>query len=588
MNEQTTKQGHYDRTQVSQNESNTARPSLYVQLKHRSGLQVLSSVFTAVLERRQAHNKLTGSSTFKPPPRVTLTDNKREIWLRDLANPLVPLRRLSRTIPHGIRGKVLLDQCVSKWIPIGRAIWLAKCVGANEIRAFKRKGTSGILAQGLETKWVRDWTASVQQFLEGVIVACGHPEWKMKITYAVRLTARLFYEMLLDQDCFLDWYLLSLETASLDTLPVWLLMLGVYWDHLIRYRRRARRLAELLLLKYHLATSAEPKHLIKPLIERLVFLICKLAREQTSALVLPQCWDKYHELVRACLSPDDTLDRALLDSLSVRNRYLRPFTDQSRLDANRFSKRAITRALDLARSGHGISTLSEECLELSADRRQLILELLEWAATPFRHGLVRVYIAVRLLRRWKKLGIDTDTPILSFLVQSAQYDSPLEMGQIYHIVVELVRSQTFAVSRYLEWLVARGVIDDWKQDGTEPVPSDIDLLLQLPMCRLPEHAQNLRNALLSRAGLASSEDATIRQVKSYVRQKLPALLWNDVVNEDDPMDVETAPKFLTWTVKAEIGQWIRRAVSIRYKDSPKCVLPFPFLRRHILKMKSIC
>ena len=187
LNDHTAKQGHYDRTQVSQNESNTARPSLYAQLKHRSGLQMLSSVFAAALEKRQSHNTVTAPSSFKPPPRVTLTDNKREAWLRDLANPSVPLRRLSRTIPHGIRGKVLLDQCLGKGIPVPRAIWLARCVGANEIRAFKRKGTSGALALGLETKWVRDWTSTVQQFLESVISTCGTPDWKMKMTYAYAL-----------------------------------------------------------------------------------------------------------------------------------------------------------------------------------------------------------------------------------------------------------------------------------------------------------------------------------------------------------------------------------------------------------------
>lgn len=184
LNEQTVKQGYYDRTQVSQNESNTARPSLYAQLKHRSGLQMLSSVFTAALEKRQNQSMITAPSTFKPPPRVTLTDSKREAWLRDLANPSVPLRRLSRTIPHGIRGKLLLDQCFTKGVPIGRAVWLAKCVGANEIRAFKRKGTSGSIALGLEAKWVRDWTTSVQQFIEGVLNDCGKADWKTKTSYA--------------------------------------------------------------------------------------------------------------------------------------------------------------------------------------------------------------------------------------------------------------------------------------------------------------------------------------------------------------------------------------------------------------------
>lgn len=96
----------------------------------------------------------------------------------------MPLRRLSRTIPHGIRGKILLDQCLAKNVPIGRAIWLAKCVGANEIRAFKRKGTAAAIASGLETKWVRDWTGSVQQFMEGVVQSREETGWIENQAYA--------------------------------------------------------------------------------------------------------------------------------------------------------------------------------------------------------------------------------------------------------------------------------------------------------------------------------------------------------------------------------------------------------------------
>lgn len=184
LNEQTAKQGYYDRTQVSQNESNTARPALYAQLKHRTGMQMLSSIFAAALEKRQNHNTVHAPSSFRPPPRVTLTDHKREAWLRELANPAEPLRKLSRTIPHGIRGKILLEQCLGKWIPVGRAVWLARCVGANEIRAFKRKGTSGALAVGLEVKWVRDWTTNVEQFVEGMFNSPKSADWKARMTYA--------------------------------------------------------------------------------------------------------------------------------------------------------------------------------------------------------------------------------------------------------------------------------------------------------------------------------------------------------------------------------------------------------------------
>ena len=152
-------------------------------VKHKSGLQILSSLFVSVLDRRQAHGTVTAKCTFKPPPRVTLTDTKREAWLRDLANPTIPLRRLSRTIPHGIRGKTLLDHCLTKKIPVWRAVWLAKCVGANEIRAFKRKGTNGAFAIGGETKWIKDWTSNVEQFVAALVEAPVSPDWKTSMTY---------------------------------------------------------------------------------------------------------------------------------------------------------------------------------------------------------------------------------------------------------------------------------------------------------------------------------------------------------------------------------------------------------------------
>lgn len=65
----------------------------------------------------------------------------------------------------------------------------------------------------------------------------------------MRLTARLYFEHLLDQDQHLDWFLSSLEMASLDRLPIWLMVLGVYWGSIVPFRRRGRKLMEILLEK---------------------------------------------------------------------------------------------------------------------------------------------------------------------------------------------------------------------------------------------------------------------------------------------------------------------------------------------------
>lgn len=183
LNELTTKNGLYDKPHAAHNESSTARPSVWSSLRHKAGLQTLSTLFMTTLQQRQNWGRLCSYNTFKLPPRVTLTDAKRETWLKGLSNPGTSLRTLSRSIPHGIRGKALLDHCLQKDVPISRAVWLARCVGANEIRAFRRKGANSVFTVGGDVKWVRDWTGSVEQFLYSVVTACGASKWHKQFDY---------------------------------------------------------------------------------------------------------------------------------------------------------------------------------------------------------------------------------------------------------------------------------------------------------------------------------------------------------------------------------------------------------------------
>lgn len=176
--------GYYDKALVGQAETGSAKGAIFPSLKHKTGLYALSTVFTGLLASRRHNGQVTAPSTFRAPPRVTLTDTKREGWLKDVANPTQSLRRLSRTIPHGIRGKGLLEQCLTKNIPTDRAVWLAKCVGANEIKAFRRKGVNGPVVTGGEVKWIRDWTIFVEQFVDSVVSSFGDAEWRSKVNYA--------------------------------------------------------------------------------------------------------------------------------------------------------------------------------------------------------------------------------------------------------------------------------------------------------------------------------------------------------------------------------------------------------------------
>lgn len=183
MTELTAQNGFLGRSLVGQTECATARPLLWNGLKQKGNAIVLSEATMAILQKRSTEGQVKSDSSFKLPPRVTLTDAKREAWLKGLANPLTPLRLLSRSIPHGVRGRTLLDHCLSKKVPHLRTTWLAKCVGANEIRAFKRKGTGSVFGAGGEMKWVRDWTMNVEQFMEAIIKGCGEKDWIGNMQY---------------------------------------------------------------------------------------------------------------------------------------------------------------------------------------------------------------------------------------------------------------------------------------------------------------------------------------------------------------------------------------------------------------------
>lgn len=174
-------------------------------------------------------------------------------------------------------------------------------------------------------------------------------------------------------------------------------------------------------------------------------------------MILPNSWETYQQYVLSALDLGNETDKALFQNLAERNaRVQRP--RHSKQITQRSPHQRIVRLLDSIRSAHDLSSTST-FLDAFEDKSILISKLLEWLSTPFRHGLCRVYIGVRLLRKWKSSGVDVDSHILSFL-SHGQNSQKLHMEQIYHVISELVRSQTFSVGRYLQWLMARGVTND--------------------------------------------------------------------------------------------------------------------------------
>ena len=71
---------------------------------------------------------------------------------------------------------------------------------------------------------------------------------------STRLATQIFAERLLDREQYLDWLLTCFENTSNSQLPMWLLLVQIYWKHLVANRQRGKRLAEALLHHLNLVT----------------------------------------------------------------------------------------------------------------------------------------------------------------------------------------------------------------------------------------------------------------------------------------------------------------------------------------------
>lgn len=518
LSEHTVKSGFIvDKSHVQQ-EGNTARPALWAHLKTKSGLGTLSTLFISALEKRQTAGRLTAPSTFKPPPRIALPESRRENWLNELADPGVPLRKLSRSIPHGIKGKLLLEQCLAKSIPTARAVWLAKCVGTQEIRSFKRKGATGAVNTG-EAKWVRDWTMCVAQFLEDVIAICGQPQWKTKMEYSVRLSCHLYSEHLVDRDAYFDWLLASAEGSSMETLPMWLLLVRIYWKDLVASRRRSKRLSRCLLLQMTAITNDDNVQSYGSLATHVTEQLRSLIVSHRSSMVVPESWDRFTPVIEKIQdSVRDSGFDAIIEQLAIRNERL---SNASRAFANTasFAKKDIVDALDSFTTSTDFKLLSRRCLQLLPDMTELVSLLLRWAASVHREGSHRMFLAVRLLRKWKSAGQETDSAIMAFLSKLPTLNN-IDRRIVYKTVSELIHSSHFAVGKYLQWLIATGTLATDAGIASKTT-CHRELLLHMPTYALSGPIASLKDTLLH----VSSDDAaratsTLEEVQTYLSQCL--------------------------------------------------------------------
>ncbi|KAG6010120.1 hypothetical protein E4U21_000154 [Claviceps maximensis] len=563
--------GTWDRG--SRDEVSPARLVIFPPLKQKCGLNALSTIFMGVLNQRRHRGQITAPSTFKPPPRVTLTDTKREIWLKDLANSGISLRRLSRTIPHGIRGRTLLDQCLNKDVPTERAVWLAKCVGANEIRAFKRKGASGAFVLGGELKWIRDWTVFVEQFVDAVVSTFGEPDWKPKVTYAIRLATYLYAEQLLDRDHYLEWVVSGLENSLQSRIPMWILIAQIHWAHLVQLRKCGRRLVFSILNHLHAIDKDPDRDILIQLSGQLSTLALSLIKENPESFICPPAWQRFSETLRLNIPADDAVAQKAYEDIKLRNARLSVANTISPTGG----RQHLVQLLDSTLQGNYIRNLAVKCWDSAEDKFDVIKGTVEWAISLHRPGAAKLYVAAGLIEAWSVSPVNATSAILDVLGDIGPGDNGRKKSMI-RLVSELVRSGHFHVPQYMQWLIGRGGLHNASEIDPDDGPCASRLLVELPVHCLPPEQTSQRGSLLRRAGRYSvldEEKDTANAIECVDNSLGLARYLGNVDCSRKPMSQKKLLRRITHSsraVQSAIGAHLCDAVTTRLSCNPDFVM----------------
>ena len=196
-------------------------------------------------------------------------------------------------------------------------------------------------------------------------------------------------------------------------------------------------------------------------------------------LILPACWSKYEDIIQSCLDQKETRLQSSFDNLAKRNWRLRNRSLEQYIQATKTNRQTIILYLDSLRDDQSFGRVADACLRATGDHDLLIQTCIEWSSSVYRYGVFRAYAAARLLRMWKRKGVDLQGPV--FRILAARSDVlGLKKRDVYRLLAELFRSRHLSVGKYLQWLIARGTLDghhEPKSVSTETLMTTQHLLI---------------------------------------------------------------------------------------------------------------
>ncbi|KAF9586656.1 RNA polymerase II mediator complex subunit [Lunasporangiospora selenospora] len=539
------KTGYIDKG-IIQNETVSAQGILADGLRDPKKLQDLGTFMVEVLKKRQESSKITSPSTFRPPSRATLNDQKKEQWMSDLAGT-TPLRRLSKSVPHGFKGEKLLEALAQRQVPMLRATWYIKIIALSEMQAQRSRPAVP------QHSYSNEWTITVNTFLKKQLMeinpnpatkpavsalnsASGtqnikpwasdeaKEKWETKWRYSILLTKWQYNEGLLDHRQFLRSTVEQLTTFSFEQVALLLSLISIFLPEYARSRLLMRLLIDGLLITLQAVQNCLTQN-------KAAFRYSYLELELKRML---QYLDKM----------DYTAD---LEQLSM------DFFEGD-------DQETMPTPLSASPNPNDASPTGPSYQHNGSNWRLQVVNLCKWGITNSRNGRHRVYLVGTLLSHWKDGPLSAhlspgekskalQSALMDFLDEYAgtnHYDSQRSSNMRYHLhksedtrdaIVRLfgnlIYDRLFSYQQYLQRLIARG---DLHPNNLGQGSTIRELLQAFPLRRdaLP-YQLNQRRVILFGVNSEDEDKACIDNIVCQTKTKLPYMFSPEATGMTAPV-----------------------------------------------------
>ncbi|KAJ2540183.1 hypothetical protein IWW35_005924, partial [Coemansia sp. RSA 1878] len=302
LNERTIRYGFVDSPIVA-NEYASMHDVVHDRLRDARVFQELQMFAASVAQRQWARGAIGECSVPKLPNRTVKSDERRDEWLRALANARVPLSTLVGSVPFGLRGRALLESLQQNHVPVTRALWAVRLTGVHEMTASLTRMPDRQGLKQLEPQHTAQWSRQYTQYLEHVLasapttaVVTPTSTWASEWEYCLALLRAQYTDGLLDQRMLVSWLVTQLRQVPVDKCMVLLPLVREYTPEIARSRNPLRKLIAAVVFRIEQAVRYTA---LKGFYQQLAEYLIELFVAQPDAFVEPATWHAYRAALEA-------------------------------------------------------------------------------------------------------------------------------------------------------------------------------------------------------------------------------------------------------------------------------------------------